>query len=167
MQSKDFNKGLAIGLVLAGIVFENTDTGGGAGGQLPDGSRLKIVNCDYYRGSAGHGVAYLNDYSFSTVFSSDVRYAPKSGIVIMGAFDLTDWDNWGGTRAEAVLRIIIDGETHYEGDVYRYFKASYSREPLKEMKAFSYKDWFIIEAKRLNLSDSMALEIYRTCIIET
>lgn len=132
------------------------------GGELPDLSSLRIVNCDYYRGDISHGVAYLNEHTYSTVFTSSHYYVPKNGgIVMMGAWELIDWDSWD-EEARALLKITVDGEIIYEGEVYDYFE-DYSI--VSPSKAFKYKNSFDISAKRLNLTDSMALEIYQTQII--
>ncbi len=160
MASIDFQNGLLCGLFINGLSL-----GGNSGDEeLPDGKILTVVNCDYYRGDWGHCVAYLNPDTFERVLSSGVYYAPDSGIVVIGSFQLQDWDDWSDTRPEAILKITADGAVIYEGDIYEYFKVSHSQ-TLEISKAFSYKSSFSIEAKRTNLTDSMALELYQTCII--
>lgn len=160
MATVEFQKGFVCGLVATGAAFG--DTGGG----FPGGSTLKVVNCDYYRGDIGDCVNYLELDKFKTVFSSWAYYAPTSGIVAIGRFNLEDWDDFSGTRPQAILKIVADGKIIYEGDIYKYFGVDYS-DTLENMKCFSYKSSFDISAKRLNLTDAMALELYETCIIST
>jgi len=133
------------------------------GGELPDLAALTIVNCDYYRGDSEHGVNFLNKSSYVTIFSSKHYYVPKkSGIVMMGGWQLMDWEYWGDDEPRAMLKITADGTVIYEGEVFDYFE-DYS--VVENAKAFSYKNSFDISAKRLNLTDNMSLEIYQTMVM--
>ncbi|MHC1747352.1 MAG: hypothetical protein AB9856_03065 [Cellulosilyticaceae bacterium] len=50
----------------------------------------------------------------------------------------------------------------YEGDIYEYFEGESS---VEIMKAFKYETSFEIAAKRLNMTDGLALELYNTIIM--
>ncbi|MEG0326825.1 MAG: hypothetical protein RR618_09920 [Cellulosilyticaceae bacterium] len=162
MPTIEFQNGFLCGLVATGVSLGNNEGSGG----FPDGSTLTVINCDYYRGDIGDCVNYLEIDKFNTVFSSGPYYTPKSGVVVIGRFYLDDWDDFSGTRAEAILKIVTDEKVVYEGDIYEYFGVEYS-DTLEKMKCFSYKSSFEISAKRLNLTDAMALELYDTFIIST
>lgn len=129
---------------------------------LPDISQLVFVNCAYYTGDFEEGMNYLNAESYVTIFSSKFSYIPqKGGVVMMGAYQLIDWGDYSGVVPRALLRITADDKVIFEGEVSTYF----SRTVEKNVKPFSYKRSFRIEAKRLNLSDGMTLELYKTLII--
>lgn len=162
----DFQNGFLCGLTAMGIPID----GGGelpvdpppGGGELPDLDTLTFVNCDYYRGDFEHGVNYLNMDYYVTIFSSKHYYVPDNGgIVMMGAYQLMDWDSWDEDPM-ALLKITVDGVVIYEGDVWDYFE---TYDILKRAKVFRYKNSFDISAIRLNGSDSMSLEIFQTMII--
>lgn len=132
------------------------------GGELPDLSEVSIVNCDYYRGDFEHGVNYLKKDYYVTIFKSSHYYVPKNGgIVMMGNWMLMDWDSWKDDPI-ALIKVTVDGEVTFEGDVWDYFG---DETTLDYAKSFSYKNSFNISAKRLNGSDSMSLEISHTMIM--
>lgn len=129
---------------------------------LPDMSKLMFVNCNYYTGDIGEGVSYLSDIDYFSVFSSIFSYIPpKGGIVMMGSYQLEDWEDYSGLSPRAMLRITADDQVVFEGEITEFF----SDTTVKEVRAFTYKESFNIEAKRLNLTDSMTLELYQTMII--
>ena len=132
------------------------------GGGLPQIATLCFVNCDYYRGDYGHCANYLTDTEYSSILSSSLSYIPKKGgIVMIGTYQLEDWDDYSGETPRAIIRITVDGKVIVEQEVATFFTSKY----LKEAKLFSYKSTFNIEAKRLNLTDSMSLEFYQTQVI--
>lgn len=125
-------------------------------------SSLVFVNCAHYTGDIGEGVSYLNTVSYASVFSSRFSYVPqKGGIVMMGSYQLQDWEYWGPIVPRAMMRITADEQVIFEGEVTEYFPAT----TVKEVRAFAYESSFNIEAKRLNLTDNMALELYQTMIV--
>lgn len=162
MPTIEFQNGFLCGLVATGVCLGSNGSGGG----FPDGSNLTVINCDYHRGDIGDCVNYLEIDRFNIVFSSWEYYVPDSGIVVIGRFNLEDWDDFSGTKPQAILKIVADEKVIYEGDIYEYFGVNHS-DILEHMKCFSYKSSFEISAKRLNLTDAMALELYNTCIIST
>lgn len=152
----DFDRGFLTALASFGI------GGGESGASLPDINTLVFVNCAYYTGDIGEGSAYLNESSYSTVFSSGFSYVPKKGgIVMMGSYQLQDWDDYSGETPQAMLKITADNMVLFEGEVTVFFPST----TVEKVRAFSYQSSFKIEAKRLNLTDSMALELYQTMII--
>jgi len=167
MSNIDFQNGFLCGLTAMGIPIGGDEEPGEdpqpGDGELPDLDTLTLVNCSYYRGDFEHGVNYLKKGYYVTIFSSKHYYVPKNGgIVMMGNWMLIDWDYWGDDYPMAVLKITVDGEIIYEGDIYDYFG---DEEILKYAKAFRYNQSFDISAKRLNLTDSMSLEIGQTIIM--
>lgn len=129
---------------------------------LPDMSKLIFVNCGYYTGNIGEGTNYLSDTTYCTVFSSCFAYIPKNGgIVMLGSYQLVDWEDDSGATPRAMLRITADEQLIFEGEITDYF----SDTTVTEVSAFSYEKTFKIEAKRLNLTNNMALELYQTMII--
>lgn len=156
MVQSDFEQGFLSALSSFGIKGEGGNNG------LPDIHTLTLVNCDYYRGGLGEGAAYLSDSAYNSVFSSGFDYVPqKGGVVMMGRYQLLDWDDWSDVTPRAMIKITADNIVIYEGEVPHYFPSK----TLDKAKIFSYKSSFNIEAKRLNLTDSMALEIYSITII--
>lgn len=126
-------------------------------------SQLVFVNCAYYSGDIGEGASYLSDTTYYSVFSSKFEYIPqKGGIVMMGSYQLQDWEYFDDEIIpRAMMRITADNQVIFEGEVTEFFPET----NVKEVRAFSYKKNFDIEAKRLNLTDNMALELYQTMII--
>ncbi len=152
----DFEQGFLSALATFGISGDGASTG------LPDLSKLIFVNCACYSGDLGEGSNYLNDTSYVSVFSSGFNYVPKNGgIVMMGAYQLEDWEYWGSLTPRAMLRITADWEVVFEGEITAFFIAPTP----KVVRAFSYEQSFNIEAKRLNLTNSMSLQLYQTMII--
>ena len=159
MAQSDFEQGFLTALSSFAIKGEG---GGSSDGGLPDRSNLRFINCDYFRGSTGEGLAYLSDTRYNSVFSSSFDYVPSYGaIVMMGSYQLVDWDDTSGETPRAMMRITADNVVIYEGEVSSYF----DKTTVEKARAFNYKETFNIEAKRLNLTDSMCLEIYSTAII--
>ncbi len=152
----DFEQGFLNALATFGISGESSTS------VLPELSQLIFVNCAYYTGGLGEGSSYLNDKSYVTVFSSRFNYVPKKGgIVLMGAYQLEDWDYWGNEKPQAMLKITADNKIIFEGNIIEFFTSKTPEKP----RAFSYQSSFNIEAKRLNLTNGMALELYQTMII--
>lgn len=156
MLINDFNIGFLSALAAFGI-GSSSDIG-----ELPDQSTLTFVNCAHYTGDIGEGAAYLSDTDYHSVFSSIYHYVPsKGGIVMMGSYQLEDWEYFGSIEPRAMMRITADDKVIFEGEVTEFFP----EKTVKEVRAFTYKQTFNIEAKRLNLSENMALELYQTMII--
>ncbi len=154
MQSVAFDNGLACGLLLAGVAFEKVS---GEGASLQN---VKARNGDYYIGEEGFGCATLFTDDYRSVLSSWCFYMPSSGAVCLGGWSLVDWNNpW--TQAAAMIRVTIDDEVVYEGDVYEYFNyyEDYSTH-LRDMKTIVYKEWFSIDAKRVVADTTPTLEIF-------
>jgi len=59
------------------------------------------------------------------------------------------------------MRITADSKVIFEGEVAEFFPET----TVKKVRGFAYEKSFVIEAKRLNLTDNMALELYQTMII--
>ncbi len=156
MLINDFSMGFMTALAFFGIGSASETSG------LPDQSTLTFVNCGHYTGDIGEGVSNLSDTTYYSVFSSIYHYIPsKGGIVMMGSYQLQDWEYFGSIQPRAMMRITADDEVIFEGEVTEFFP----EETVKEVRAFTYKKTFNIEAKRLNLSENMALELYQTMII--
>ena len=156
MLINDFNMGFMTALASFGIGSASEASG------LPDQSTLTFVNCGHYTGDIGEGAANLSDVKYTSVFSSRYYYVPsKGGIVMMGSYGLEDFEYFGDIVPRAMMRIIVDGEVIFEGEVTEFFP----EETVKEVTAFTYKQTFDIQAKRLNLSDNMALMLPQTMII--
>lgn len=152
-----FSNGFLSTLALFGIGEQ-----GSGSISLPDISKLTFVNCGYYTGDIGEGACYLSNTTYRTVFSSKFNYIPKNGgIVMMGSYQLEDWEDYSGATPRAMMRITADNQIIFEGEVTEYF----SDTTVKEVRVFSYEKAFKIEAKRLNLTNNMALELYQTMII--
>jgi len=125
-------------------------------------SKLVFVNCAYHTGDIGEGSCYLSQTAYRTVFSSKFSYIPKKGgIVLMGSYQLVDWEYFGDIVPRAMMRITADSKVIFEGEVTEFFPET----PVKKVRGFAYEKDFTIEAKRLNLTDNMALELYQTMII--
>ncbi|QEH69358.1 hypothetical protein [Cellulosilyticum sp. WCF-2] len=156
MSMQDFDMGFLSTLMSFGI--SNGESSGG----LPDMSTLLFVNCAYYSGDLGEGSNYLYADSYVPIFSSGFSYIPKKGgIVMMGSYQLEDPDDYSGETPMAMLKITVDDKVIFEDDITAYFP-----DPIVEkVRGFSYQNSFKIEAKRLNLTDSMGLQLYQTMII--
>ena len=129
---------------------------------LPDQSTLEFVNCGYYAGDLGEGAAGLNGTTYTSVFSSCYPYVPSNGgIVMMGSYWLEDFEHYGEATPRAMMRITADDEVIFEGEITEFFP----EEVVKEVRAFTYKKSFNIEAMRLNLSDNMSITLSQTMII--
>lgn len=156
MLINDFNMGFLSALTTFGIGSSSNT------GESPNQSTLIFVNCEVYTGNIGEGAAYLSDTTYHSVFSSIFPYVPsKGGIVMMGSYQLEDWEYFGNIKPRAMMRITADEEMIFEGEVTEFFP----EKTVKEVRAFTYKKSFNIEAKRLNLSENMALELYQTMIM--
>ena len=153
----DFSTGFLSALASFGI-----SSGGGGTSGLPDMSTLTFVNCAYYTGDFGEGASYLSATDYNTVFSSGFSYIPrKGGIVMMGAYQLEDWEDYEGGTPRAMLRITADNVVIFEGEITSFFSSKIPDNP----RVFAYQNSFSIEAKRLNMTDGMALELYQTMIV--
>lgn len=153
----DFSTGFLSALASFGI-----SSGDGGMSGLPDMNTLTFVNCARYTGDIGEGASYLSATAYNTVFSSRFSYIPrKGGIVIMGAYQLEDWEDFGGGTPRAILRITADNVVIFEGEVTGFFPSKIPANP----RTFAYQSSFNIEAKRLNMTDGMALELYQTMIV--
>ncbi len=165
MPSIDFQNGFLCGLAAMGIPIDSGQGGGTEPGALPDISQFNVVNCEYYSGDFEHCVNYLRLNTYRTILSSNAYYLPSSGIVLIGGWDLADWDSWGDDP-RAMLKITVDGAVIYEGLAQNYFdpqnNGSLYNNPVK---AFNYKTSFNISARRLNLSDEMFMQLHYVYVI--
>lgn len=155
-----FERGFLCGLAAFGI--PTVDTEESVRSELPEMSELVFVNCTAYTGDIGEGACYLSNLEYRSVFSNLFSYIPKKGgIVMMGSYQLVDWECFDNTIPRAVMRITVDEQVIFEGEVVEFFPET----TVKKVRVFAYTHSFNIEAKRLNLSDSMALELYQTMIV--
>lgn len=152
----DFDQGFLSALASFGIGKKQEAV------NLPDMSKLVFINCAYHTGDIGEGTCYLSQTTYRTVFSSKFSYIPKKGgIVLMGSYQLVDWEYFGDIVPRAMMRITADSKVIFEGEVAEFFPET----TVKKVRGFAYEKDFAIEAKRLNLTDNMALELYQTMII--
>ena len=153
----EFDTGFLTALSLFGIGEASSNATG-----LPDINKLVFVNCAYYSSGFGEGSNYLNDAEYVLIFSSIYNYVPKKGgIVIMCAYQLEDWDYDGDEEARAIMKITVDNKIIFENEITEFFAEKIPQKP----RAFSYQSSFKIEAKRINLTNGMTLELYQTMII--
>ena len=162
MPSIDFQNGFLCGLAAMGVPIGNSQS---SSGYLPDISKFNIVNCEYYCGDLEHCVNYLRLNSYSTILTSRHGYIPDSGIVLIGGWDLADWDDWGDDP-KAMLKVEADGKVLFDGLAQNYFDPN-NNGSLKcnPVKAFNYTQSFNISARRLNLSDGMFMQLYYVYVI--
>lgn len=153
---KDFDVGFLSTLMSFGISSGSSSSG------LPDMNTLIFVNCAYYSGEFGEGSNYLSADTYVPIFSSGFTYVPqKGGIVMLGAYQLEDPDDYSGETPMAMLKITVDNKVIFEDDITAYFPSPI----VEKVKGFAYQSSFKIEAKRLNLTDGMSLQLYQTMII--
>ncbi|MBP3887719.1 MAG: hypothetical protein J6F30_08745 [Cellulosilyticum sp.] len=160
MSDIEFKNGFLCGLLGTALGISLSSGGNSvSNGKLPSLENLKIVNLEAYDNVA----TYLNISSYTTVIASDFSYMPSQGYIIIGGYDLYDFegDDWW-TTPEADLRIIIDGETKYEGDSTEFFGYNIIFDP---PKTFQYKSSFEIAARRRNMSDGMQILLRETMIV--
>lgn len=166
MPSIEFQNGFLCGLAAMGIPIDSGTGGGGEPGALPDISQFNVVNCEYYSGDFEHCVNYLRSNTYRTILSSEAYYLPSSGIVLIGGWDLADWDDWSGATPKAMLKIEVDGKILYEGSAANYFDPDGRISTIiTPAKAFNYNQSFNISAKRLNLTDGMFMQLYYVYVI--
>lgn len=148
-----FKNGFLCGLLGTGVGIGGSSS---SDGKLPEA--LEIINLSYYE----NGISYLNDSNYTAILSSSFSYMPSEGYVMIGGFDLYDFegeDDW--SSPEATIRIVVDGATVYEGDVVEYFEDLAIDPP----KTFQYSMSFELAAKRRNMSDGMQIELKETMIV--
>ena len=149
-----FKNGILCGQLATGIGIG----GGNSDNKLPLPEVLEIINLSYY----DNVITYLNEFSYTPVLSSSFSYMPKEGYVMIGGFDLYDFegDDWSASPS-ADIRITVDGVIAYEGDVTSYFEDLSINPP----KVFQYKSSFELAGKRNNLTDGMQLQLRETMVV--
>lgn len=160
MNEVDFNNGFLCGMFATGLPL--VTSGGGNNATLPEVTALDVISLEYYTNKFNYGRSNLNASTYTTILASSYNAVPKSGYVIIGGLDLHDFesDTWW-EAAEADLRITVDGQVFYEGDVWQYLEGIMINPP----RAFFYKNSFQIAAKRLNMTDAMEIELKYTMIV--
>lgn len=146
----DFDMGFLTALTSFGVGKSATG--------LPSIDKLTFVNYAYYGVDIGERAMYLNATSYARVFSSTSQ---RGGIVMLGAYQLEDWDDETGETPRAMFRITTDNKVIFEDEITAFFPSNIP----EKVKAFSYQSSFIIEAKRLNLTDGMLLQLYEAMLI--
>lgn len=149
-----FKNGMLCGLLATGIAIG----GGSSGTKLPLPEVLEIINLSYY----GNVITYLTLDNYTTLLSSSFSYMPSQGYVIIGGFDLYDFegDDWSASPS-ADIRITVDGVIAYEGDATSYFEDLSINPP----KVFQYKSSFELAGKRNNLTDGMQLQLREAMVV--
>ena len=159
MPSVEFQNGFLCGLTAMGIPIDSGQ-GGSEPGVLPSISQFKVVNCERYSGDFEHSLNYLRLDEYRTILSSDAYYISSPGIVIIGGWLLIDFDD-NSDNPLAMVKIVVDGTILFEGLAWDYFDPENEGTiAINPAKTFNYTNSFNISAKRLNLSDSMVLQLY-------
>ena len=162
MSDIELKNGFLCGLLSTGLGIggNSEDAGNGTttNTKLPPLEQLKIVNLDAYDCVA----TYLNATTYTPVLSSSFSYMPSQGYVIIGGYDLYDFEGpYWEASPEANVRIIVDGKTVFEDDSRLLFE-SVSFSPAM---VFQYQTSFEFAAKRLNLSDTMQMLLRDTMVV--
>ena len=149
-----FKNGILCGLLAIGI-----DIGGeSSDNKLPLPEVLEIINLSYY----DNVITYLNESSYTTLLSSSFSYMPSQGYVMIGGYDLYDFegDDWESTP-EATMKITVDGQVVFEGQPWEIFEDVTINPPL----VYQYQSSFELSAKRLNMSDGMQMQLRETMVV--
>ena len=87
---------------------------------------------------------------------------PKQGYVIIGGYDLYDYegDDWSSSP-RANVRITVDGQIVFEGETWELIENVSVDPPI----VYQYQSSFDLVAKRLNLSDGMKIQLRETMIV--
>lgn len=149
-----FKNGILCGLLATGIGIG----GGSSGNKLPLPEVLEIINLSYY----DNVITYLNEFSYTTLLSSSFSYMPSQGYVMIGGYDLYDFegDDWWSTP-EANIKITVDGQVVFEGQPWEIFEDVTINPPL----VYQYQSSFELSAKRLNMSDGMQMQLRETMVL--
>lgn len=149
-----FKNGILCGLLATGIGIG----GGSSDNKLPLPEVLEIINISYY----DNVITYLNEFSYTTLLSSSFRYMPRQGYVMIGGYDLYDFegDDWWSTP-EANIKITVDGQVVFEGQPWEIFEDVTINPPL----VYQYQSSFALSAKRLNMSDGMQMQLRETMVL--
>ncbi len=149
-----FKNGILCGLLATGIGIggESSDN------KLPLPEVLEIINLSYY----DNVITYLNESSYTTLLSSSFSYMPSQGYVMIGGYDLYDFegDDWESTP-EATMKITVDGQVVFEGELWEIFEDVTINPPL----VYQYQYSFELSAKRLNMSDGMQMQLRETMVV--
>ena len=154
MNDISFKNGILCGLLASGIGIG----GGSSDNKLPSPQVLEIINLSYY----DNVITYLNADSYTTLLSSGFSYIPNQGYVIIGGYDLYDFegDDWWSSP-EANIKITVDGQVVFEGQPWEIFEDVTINPPL----VYQYQSSFDLAAIRLNMSDGMQLQLRETMIV--
>lgn len=162
MSDIDFKNGFLCGLLGTGLGIGGNSNNGGeevTNEKLPSPENLVIINLNGYDNVA----TYLKVSNYTTVISSSFSYVPNQGYIMIGGYDLYDFegDDWSSSP-EADIRITVDGQIIFEGDSAEFFEFDVTFNPAK---TFQYKISFEIAAKRRNMSDGMQFLLRETMIV--
>lgn len=154
MNDISFKNGILCGLLASGIGIG----GGSSDNKLPSPQVLEIINLSYY----DNVITYLNADSYTTLLSSSFNYMPNQGYVMIGGYDLYDFegDDWWSSP-EATIKITVDGQIVFEGQPWEIFEDVTINPPL----VYQYQSSFDLAAKRLNMSDGMQLQLRETMVL--
>lgn len=156
LEDIEFNNGFLCGLLGTGLRI-----GGGSSGsdKLPPVETLTITNLTYYE----NGITYLNASKYTPLLSSSSAYMPREGYVMIGGYDLYDFEGDDGwSSPEADIKITVDGKVVYEGDSAEFFDYDVS---FAIPKTFQYKTNFEFAARRRNMSNDMQMQLRDTMIV--
>ncbi len=158
MKDIEFKNGFLCGLLATGLGITG-DSSSSSDSALLLVDTLDITNLAYYK----NVITYLNATNYTPLVSSTFSYMPKEGYVIIGGFDLYDFesDSWW-LSAEADIKITVDGTVIYEGDSGEFFDYEVS---FVTPKTFKYKTDFEFSARRRNMSDGMQMQLKETMIV--
>lgn len=158
MSDIDFRNGFLCGLLGTGLGISGSNASGGSEGKLPSIEAISVVNLAAYKNVS----TYIKANTYTTILSSSFGYMPKQGYVMIGGYDLYDFegDDWS-SAPRANVRIIVDGQIVFEGETRELFKDVSVNPPI----VYQYQSSFDLVAKRLNLSDGMKIQLKETMII--
>ena len=155
MNDVAFKNGILCGLLATGIGIG----GDSSGNKLPLPEVLEIINLSYY----DNVITYLSEFSYTTLLSSSFSYMPSQGYVMIGGYDLYDFEGDDGwSSPEADIKITVDGKVVYEGDSAEFFDYDVS---FAIPKTFQYKTNFEFAARRRNMSNDMQMQLRDTMIV--
>ena len=158
MSDIDFKNGFLCGLLGTGLGIGGDNASGGSDGKLPSIENLSVVNLAAY----DNVITYIKANVYTTVLSSSFSYMPKQGYVIIGGYDLYDYegDDWSSSP-RANVRITVDGQIVFEGETWELIENVSVDPPI----VYQYQSSFDLVAKRLNLSDGMKIQLRETMIV--
>ena len=158
MSDIDFKNGFLCGLLGTGLGIDGGNASGESKGKLPSIEAISVVNLAAYKNVS----TYIKANVYTTILSSSFSYMPKQGYVMIGGYDLYDFegDDWSSSP-RANVRITVDGQVVFEGETWELFEDVTVNPPM----VYQYQSSFDLVAKRLNLSDGMKIQLKETMII--